>query len=146
MGTSDRDPALGTWGRAGARLLRTMRLEASRSSHAEVMPQHLLLAALDQPEMYQALRAAGRFPDVYAIRRTVAAASLRPAEYTDDTPLSSAVEDLLCSIRARREQDEASLLYLLALKMALANQLCRTLLSAGGTDPRPLADVLARIA
>jgi hypothetical protein len=133
------------WGPALTRLLRTMRLEAGRSGHSEVLPAHLLLAALDQPEVHSGLRAIGAAPDVYAMRARVASSSLGPEEFRDDLPLSAAADALLDQIRPRREGEAYDLLYLLALKAAQESEACRILLLRSGLDPALLDPILDRI-
>ncbi len=128
------EPGYLTWGPATAKLLRTMRLEAARSGHGSVLPPHVVVALLDQPEMHQALRAARQRPDVYAMRARVAAASLAPSEYSDSLPFSPAVEALLSRIRAHSAGEDFGLLYLLTLKECLSDQACRTLLRHGKVD------------
>lgn len=135
-----------TWGASTAKLLRTMRLEAARSGHADAMPAHLLLAVLDQPEVHQALRAIRQAPNVYTIRARVAEASLGPAAYDDALPLSRLTETVLSGVRARGKTDEDGMLFLLVLRETLSNQACRTLIERGGADPDALAGVLGRIA
>jgi hypothetical protein len=133
------------WGAAGTRLLRTMRLEAARSGHAEVQPAHLLLAVLDQTEMHRGLRAIGVQPDVYAMRAIVGAASLAPEEFREDLPLSVAAEELLTDIRPHEEDEPYDLLYPLALKAALEREANRMLLLRTGLDPALLDPILDRI-
>jgi hypothetical protein len=138
--------ALHSWGYAAEKLLRTMRLEAARSGHGDVLPAHLLLAVLDQPEVHQALRAIGQVPEVYGMRARVAAASLAPEEFSEETPLSRLTETLLAGIRPRRQDEDIGLLFLLALRQALLDQACRVLLRQGGVDTEVLDAALGRIA
>jgi hypothetical protein len=145
MANGAEEPGYLTWGAASAKLLRTMRLEAARSGHDEVMPAHLLLAALDQPETHQALRAIHQAPDVYTIRARVSETSLAPSEYDEALPLSRPAEHLLDEIRRHRTDEEPGMLYLIALKQALSVQACRSLMKQGGSDPGVLEQALARI-
>jgi hypothetical protein len=138
--------ALDSWGYAAEKLLRTMRLEAARSGHGDVLPAHLLLAVLDQPEVHQALRAIGQVPEVYGMRARVAAASLAPEEFSEETPLSRLTETLLAGIRPRRQDEDIGLLFLLALRQALLDQACRVLFRQGGVDTEVLDAALGRIA
>ncbi|HXH20573.1 MAG TPA: Clp protease N-terminal domain-containing protein [Dehalococcoidia bacterium] len=143
--TATDGPGYLTWGHAAARLLRTARLEASRSGHSDVLPAHLLLAALDQPELHQALRVLGAAPDVYGIRARLAAASLRPSEFSEALPLSPSAAEALESAREHREGEAFELLFLLVLKATLEDEACRVLLHRAGTDPEALALLLARV-
>ena len=137
--------ALESWDYAAEKLLRTMRLEAARSGHGDVLPAHLLLAVLDQPEVHQALRAIGQVPEVYGMRARVAAASLGPEEFSEETPLSRLTEALLAGIRPRRDDEDIGLLFLLALRQALSDNACRVLLKQGGVDTDVLEAALARL-
>lgn len=145
MSEAEGKPDYLTWGPAAEKLLRTARLEASRSGHGEVIPAHVMLAVLDQPEIHDALRAAGQLPDIYAIRARVAGSSLGPAEFSADLPLSQAVEALLGQVRRCRAHEETGILYLLALKETLSNPACRALLWRGGAEPELLDQALAHI-
>ena len=143
--STDSEAGYLTWGAASAKLLRTMRLEAARSGHEDAQPAHLLLAALDQPEIHQALRAVSQRPNVYQARARVAANSLGPVEFDAALPLSRLTETVLDAVRPRRPGEAEELLYLLALKATLSNQACRALIVQAGVDPAPLEQLLSRI-
>ena len=146
MAEADSDlPNITSWGAAGARLLRTMRLEASRSGHERAQPAHILLAALDQPEVHQALRAIGQRPNVYQVRSQLVAANLAPVDFDEDAPLSAQAHSLLGGVREMRDGEEAGLLYLLALKATLEDQSCRVLMRRAGLDTDVLGAALGRI-
>jgi hypothetical protein len=137
--------ALATWADSGTKLLRTARLEAARSGHTAVQPAHLLLAALDQPEVHQALRAIGQRPDVYAVRARLVAANLAPVDFDEDAPVGVAAEAMLESVRARREEDPTGVLFLLLLKATLQDDACRILTRRARLDPGLLDAALGRL-
>ena len=139
------EPGYLSWGPASVKLMRTIRFETARSGHADILPAHVLLAALDQPEMHQALRAIKALPDVYAIRGRVAASSLGPLEYQESLPMSALSEALLGPVRPHRPGEPYELLYALVFKAVLSNQACRVLLARAGVEPGLLDRVFDRI-
>jgi hypothetical protein len=136
---------IGSWGASGAKLLRTMRLEASRSGHESAQPAHILVAALDQPEVHQAMRSIGQRPNVYELRSQLVSANLAPVDFDEDAPIGALAQHLLGSVRQMHHGDEPGLLYLLALKSTLDDQACRVLMRRAGLDTDLLDAALSRI-
>jgi hypothetical protein len=68
------------------------------------------------------------------MRARLAAASLGPVDFAEDTPLGRLTETLLDQIRPHHAGEDHGIIYLLALKPLLSNQACRVLIRQGGLD------------